>query len=151
MMVSGRLREHNREKIAEDLIKWATKEDSINLNGFCATKLIAPSKLSLWSKEDEFFRQAFEIAKSFIGERRERLLTNDMLHVKAYDLNAAVYDRFLKEERMEMAKYETLLKFVQEENQNPEVIDKFNSLMDLMKQNQERKIEEINSKAEVKS
>lgn len=150
-MVSGRLREHDRDKIAEDLLEWAKKEDSINLNGFCANKLIAPSKLSLWSKEDEFFRQAFEVAKSFIGERRERLLTNDMLHVKAYDLNAAVYDRFLKEERMEMAKYETLLKFVQEENQNPEVIDKFNSLMDLMKQNQDRKMEEIKSKAEVKS
>lgn len=150
-MVSGRLREHDREQIAKDLIVWAEQEDSINLNGFCASKLIAPTKLSLWSKEDEFFRSALEIAKSFIGERRERLLTNDMLHVKAYDLNAAVYDFFLKEQRMETAKYETLLKFVQEENQNPEVIDKFNSLMDLMKQNQERKMEEIKSKAEVKS
>lgn len=150
-MVSGRLREHNREKIAEDLIEWAQKEDSLNLNGFCANKLIAPSKLGLWAKEDEFFRIALEVSRAILGERRERFLTNDMLHVKAYDLNACVYDRFLKEERMEMAKYETLLKFVQEENQNPEVIDKFNSLMELMKQNQERKIEEINSKAEVKS
>ncbi len=150
-MVSGRLREHDRDKIADDLLEWASKEDSINLNGFCASKLIAPTKLSLWSKEDEFFRSALELAKAFLGERRERLLTNDMLHVKAYDLNAAVYDRFLKEERMEMAKYETLLKFVQEENQNPEVIDKFNSLMALMKQNQERKMEEIKIKAEVKS
>jgi len=150
-MVSGRLREHDREQIAKDLIMWAKKEDSVNLNGFCSSKLIAPSKLSEWAKQDDFFREAYEIAKSFLGERRERLLTNDMLHVKAYDLNAAVYDRFLKEERMEMAKYETLLKFVQEENQNPEVIDKFNSLMELMKQNQDRKIEEIKSKAEVKS
>ncbi len=150
-MVSGRLREHDREQIAKDLVVWAEKEDSINLNGFCAIKLIAPSKISEWAKQDDFFREAYEIAKSFLGERRERLLTNDMLHVKAYDLNAPVYDRFLKEERMEMAKYETLLKFVQEENQNPEVIDKFNSLMELMKQNQERKMEEIKSKAEVKS
>lgn len=150
-MVSGRLRKHNREKIAEDLVLWAQKSDSINLNGFCAIKLIAPSKLSEWSKEDEFFREAYEISKAILAERRELFLTSDHLHVKAYDLNACVYDRFLKEERMEMAKYETLLKFVQEENQNPEVLQKFNDLMSLMKQNQERKIEEINSKAEVKS
>jgi len=150
-MVSGRLREHDREQIAKDLIVWAEKEESINLNGFCASKLIAPSKLWLWSKEDAFFREALELAKAFLGERRERLLTNDMLHVKAYDLNAAVYDRFLKEERMETAKFEYLLKFVQEENHNPEVLEKYNELMSLMKKNQDFKIEESKSKAEVKS
>lgn len=150
-MVSGRLREHDREKIAKDLVIWAQQSDSINLNGFCAIKLIAPSKLSEWAKQDDFFREAYEISKSILAERRELFLSSDRLHVKAYDLNAGVYDRFLKEERMEMAKYETLLKFVHEENQNPEVLQKFNSLMELMKKHQERKIEEIINNEDTKS
>ncbi len=108
----GRHREHDRQQIAKDLIEWARKDTSINLNEFCCTHdpIIVPSKLSQWAKDDDFFRQAYESAKAFIGYRRERKLSNNELHVKAYDLNATTYDYFLKEERMAMAKYESSLK-----------------------------------------
>lgn len=107
----GRPREHNREKISKDLITWARKEDSINLCKFCALydPIIPPKKLSEWAKEDDNFREAYESAKAFLGFRREEWLNAEVLHVKAYDLNAQTYDYFLKEEKQEQAKFESNL------------------------------------------
>lgn len=150
-MVSGRLRKHDRDQIALDMIEWAQKEDSLNLNGFCGMKLLAPSKISNWAKEDDFFRQAYEVTKGILGERRERLLGESKLHVKAYDLNACTYDHFLKENRMEMARFEALLKFAEDDNTPPELKQKVIELMELMQKNQSRNIEETKSKAETKS
>ena len=135
-MVSGRLRMHDREQIAKDMIEWAKLDTSTNLNGFCATREppMAPSKVTLWAKEDDFFRQAYEATKAIIGMRRERNLSNGSLHTKAYDLNAKVYDHFLKEEWKETVKYESELnKPVEDaskafmEQQFKEVVDHFKS------------------------
>lgn len=135
-MVSGRLREHNREQIAQELIEWAKKDDSINLNKFCALRLLAPSKISQWAKEDEFFRQAYETAKAYIGYRREEKLNSDELHVKAYDLNATVYDHFLKEERQNQAKYEADLKAQEQLPYSQDQVEKVDALMDLLAKTQ---------------
>lgn len=104
----GRPREHDREQIAKELIEWAKKDSSINLCEFCFTREppLTPSTIAHWSNESEQFRQAVDIAKCAIGCRRERKLTNNELHVKAYDLNANTYDYFLKQEKREHAKYE---------------------------------------------
>jgi hypothetical protein len=118
-----RPREHDRDQIASELIEWAKQEDSINLCGFCVTREhpIAPSKISLWAKECENFRQALEIARAYLGSRRERLLNSEMLHVKGYDLNATTYDPFLKEEKMFISQYETNLR--KEEDKKPTEIN----------------------------
>lgn len=107
-MVMGRPRKHDREKIATELIEWAAQEDSLNLNAFCCTRNppIAPSKITEWSKECENFREAYEAAKAFVGDRRERYLKEDKLHVKAYDLNARVYDHFLSDNHKSEKRYE---------------------------------------------
>lgn len=109
--LGGRPREHDRDQIANELIEWAKLDDSINLNGFCCTREppIAPSKLTVYSNECPRFRQAYELAKAFLGNRRERKLSNNELHVKAYDLNAAVYDYYLKEEKRDQARFEAEL------------------------------------------
>lgn len=97
--MAGRPREHNREQIFHDVIEWARKDDSINLNKFCClyNPPFPPKKLSEWSGEDEIFREAYDIAKAFIAFRREEKLNLGELHVKAYDLNAAAYDYFVRE------------------------------------------------------
>lgn len=111
-MAFGRPREHDREQIAKDLIEWARKEDSINFNKFCCTREppIPASKLLLWSKECDDFRVAYETAKAFLGCRREEWLSQERLHVKAYDLNANVYDLIAKDEKMSMSAYESSLR-----------------------------------------
>lgn len=111
-MVMGRPREHDREKIAQELIEWARKEDSINFNKFCCTREppIPATKLLDWSKEDDNFRVAYQTAKAFLGCRREEWLSKELLHVKAYDLNANVYDLIAKDEKMSMSSYEASLR-----------------------------------------
>ncbi len=119
VLLGGRPKEHDRKQVAKDLVEWSQLETSLNLNGFCAYYKLPPSYVSRWAKEDDLFRQAYELAKANLGERRERLLSQDLLHVKAYDLNANVYDPFLKEERREQLQFEAdLAKKVSETPKN---------------------------------
>ena len=122
-MVSGRLRTHDRDQIAVDMIEWALLEESTNLNGFCGIKRIAPSKTSQWAKEDEFFRQSLEITKAILADRRERMLSAGLLHVKGYDLSARAYDYFIREDCIEMMKLQIQLKQA-EANQVSEEVNK---------------------------
>jgi len=108
-MVSGRLREHDREDIAIKMLDWCKEESSLNLCGFCAKYELDPDVVLRWSKQDEFFGRTYRIVKSTLGERRERKLKEGELHNKAYDLNAATYDLFLKDERQTEKKFESEL------------------------------------------
>lgn len=148
--VAGRPREHDRDKIADELVEWAQLDSSTNLNGFCATRFLAPSKITLWAKECDRFRQAYEIAKTAVGLRREQKLSDGTLHVKAYDLNAAVYDYFLKEERREQAKFESTLN--QTTPDTLAINGKIDAVMDMIDKGQRassaRRIDESNNKAE---
>jgi len=109
--VDGRPREHDRDQIASDLIEWAKKPDSINLCKFCAyyDPIIPPSNMSIWASQCDKFRKAYESAKMFLGFRREEMLSKEQLHVKAYDLNATVYDFFLDEKKEKTARFEASL------------------------------------------
>lgn len=119
----GRPREHDRDQIAEDLIEWARKDDSINFNKFCSTRNppIPASKLLQWAKEEDEFRAAYETAKAFLACRREEWLSQEVLHVKAFDLNSTVYDLFAREEKMEMAKFTSTLS--KEDDKKPTAIN----------------------------
>ena len=136
----GRLREHDREAIADKLIEWAKKDDSLNLCAFCSQVEIAPSKLSNWAKECNRFRQSLELAKCFLAVRREEKVSTGELHLKAYDLNIATYDFFLKEERRDQLVFESdlkkqllevmaKLKHSVVENITPELNQQFDALM----------------------
>jgi len=129
MNLGGRPRKHDREQIAIDMVEWAHKDDSFNLNGFCAEQLIAPSKITEWARADDEFRLAYETAKAILGTRRERGLATGALHVKAYDLNACVYDQFLKEDKREQAKYEADLKLKEIEKVPEQIQEGFERLM----------------------
>jgi hypothetical protein len=108
----GRPREHDRDEIATQMLEWVKDEESVSLNQFCCTREppLSPSMVLLWSKECIEFRRAYEKTKAYIGFRREQRLNSGKLHVKAFDLNATVYDLFTKEDRREQAKYESDLK-----------------------------------------
>ncbi len=149
---TGRPREHNREQIAIDMIEWARKPDSLNLNKFCAlyNPPIPPSKITHWAKEEEIFRQAYESTKAFIGFRREEKLNSNELHVKAYDLNATTYDHFLKEERRDQAQFEAALKLDENQKVDDKIEHGYKSIMSQLDklQSSDRKIDESNSNSE---
>lgn len=150
--MAGRPREHDREKIAENLLIWAEKGDSINLNKFCAINKITPSKLSNWAKEEEGFRQSYELAKAHLAYRREEHLSFGALHVKAYDICAPAYDYFLKEEKRAQAEYEMMLKTQAEINVSDEIKAMFDATMNQLSSLQsERKISDNSNSNETKS
>ena len=116
----GRPRIHNREKIAEDLIFWAQKPGSINLNNFCChyNPPIDPSKLSHWSKESEEFRQAVNIAKSYIADRREEWMRSNKMDKTSYSMNLTTYDFFVREQRENHARFMASLSPKESESKN---------------------------------
>lgn len=115
-MAVGRPKEHDRKEIAAAMIEWAKKDDSTNLCGFCCEVEINANSLLRWKDEDEEFRGTYELVKQFLGNRREKMLSDGKLHVKAYDLNAKTYDRFLKEEHKEESKYQSDLRKGEDES-----------------------------------
>lgn len=151
-MPAGRPRTHDRLAIVQQMIEWAEKEDSINLCGFCANIKLPPSLVLRWSKEDDEFGLSYEIVKARLGERREKMLSNDQLHVKAYDLNAKTYDPFLKEESRSHAEFESSLKAKEQTLVNEADIIRHEALLNQISSlRSERKIEDNNNKAEQKS
>lgn len=141
----ARPREHDRDKIASDLIEWAKLDDSINLNKFCALNELTPSKITDWARECNKFRGAYELAKTFIGYRREEKLTKNELHVKCYDLNASTYDYFLKQEKREQAEFESNLKKEEAKQASPEDSARLNALMDQLSSLRSSSAQAINS------
>lgn len=127
----ARPREHDRDKIAQDLVEWAKQDGSINLNAFCCSREppLAPSKITEFARECDKFRLAYEEAKAYLGARREQMLTNGTLHVKAYDLNANTYDYFLKQERREQAKFEADLSKETAKQVSKEDLSRFEGFM----------------------
>lgn len=134
-MAGGRPREYERLETAENMLKWALKDDSLNLTGFCAEYMIPSSTILTWSKETTEeglqFSRAYVLVKDILANRRERRLTEGALHVKAYDLNAKVYDSFLRDEHRANLAYEASLK-AQEAEQGTE--QQQNMFKDVMNQ-----------------
>lgn len=150
----GRPREHDREQIAIDIIKWAEKDDSINVNKFCALyePKFSTKKLSEWSKEDENFRESYDIAKAFLAFRREEWLNEDKLHVKSYDITAAAYDYIVREEKRSQAEFEAKIKSPQDNQVNEEDRSLLESLLSQLSSLQSaRNKAEINNKTDCKS
>ena len=108
----GRPREYDRAKIANDLIEWAAKDDSININKFCCTYIppLNPVKVMTWVSEDPDFRDSYNTAKAFLASRREEHLNTERLHPAAYNVNTRNYDLFLKDHHEKTLEHETKLK-----------------------------------------
>jgi hypothetical protein len=163
MAVIGRPREYDRDQIARDLIEWAKKPDSINLNKFCALHdpIIPPSYITDWAKECDDFSAAYESAKLFLGFRREEKLNDETLHVKAYDLNAKTYDYFLNDQlkkeskqdldnKKDIAAYTQKLASENAHHVSEDVLRRFEDFIGVFRPSS-RNIAESNTKADDKS
>jgi hypothetical protein len=127
--VSGRPRKYDREQVALELVEWCKKEANINLCGFTVDTGIVPSMIFTWCKEDPIFQKAYEEAKTILGAKREKLLNMNKLHYKAYDMNAIVYDSYLKYAKREHAQFEAEIKREAEIKVGVETMEQFQALM----------------------
>ena len=98
-------------KIGNDLVEWAEKENSLNLNKFCAyyENRFPATYFALWcglkDARGKHFKRCMDIARAYLAARREEAVTDGKLHVKPYDLCARVYDRILKQDLEEEQRF----------------------------------------------
>lgn len=136
----GRPRTYDRDEVEQNLISWALREDSVSMTGFSADYLIPPSVVLKWVRADpDGFGQTYDVVRSLIAKRREHRLNNGQLHIKAYDLNASHYDRYLKDDQQADKKYEADLKGDKKDDAPQEVVNTFNALNDTLKSLQNKK------------
>ena len=107
---TGRPREWNRERVGEALLKWAEKDDSVNLNAFCAMHSIVPYQISEWARDDKQFQSAYMLTKAWIAARREKRNDAGEMSNCTYSRNAAVYDYFIDQHDRECKTFEAGLK-----------------------------------------
>lgn len=135
-MVMGRPREWDREKLKWQLMHWAELPNSLNINAFCCLPdiLISPTKLLQFVKEDQDFREVYNIVKAFIAARREEANCEKILSDKAFAISHKVYDLFQKEEDREDFKYQKELeRDIQKEIKNEgsdEIVARFEGFLD---------------------
>ncbi len=124
------------ETLSKELLEWCQLEDSINLNAFCVSRkpMISPQRLSEYANDNTCFSEAMMIAKSAVASRREAKLNEGKLHTKAYDLNAAVYDYYIKKEKREQLEHEVDYKLKIESGKNVPPNDQIiNQILDHLK------------------
>jgi hypothetical protein len=128
----ARPRTHDREKIMLDMIDWAKKDTSLNVNEFCAwfcDPPTSPKRLSQWSKDDPLFEESYDACKSFLAHRRENALRTGELHVKAYDICAPAYDYVIYEQQMKLEAYKSKLKQEEQTTVKEEDKTRFDAIM----------------------
>ena len=121
--ILGRPEKYSREEWAEKLFKWAKKDDSMNLLGFCAENDIPAEYMSRWSNENDSFRQALKIAKVQIGMRREKLVSEGKLYHGAWQRGAGVYDNLIHQHERDEKKYDAEIKLALEKTSAENLID----------------------------
>jgi hypothetical protein len=131
-MAMGRPRTFDRNKILADLLEWAKKPTSLNINEFCAWHVdppIGPRKLSEWSKVDANFAESYDACKAFLAHRREVALTTGELHVKAYDICAPAYDYIIYEQQLNYEVFKSKLKQAEQFQVKEEDNKRFDAIM----------------------
>ena len=91
-MGAGRPREHDRKKIAKELLEWSTNPTAFNLIQFARPRMINVTKLPDWADEDEEFREALQLAKQSLAMNRFEAAIEGALPYADYAKNEAQYD-----------------------------------------------------------
>lgn len=88
---------HDREDYAQKLLEWVEKPSSIHMISFCAQHKLPGSVISRWSKENDVFRQAVEIARPILADRQEYLVQIGRMDLKQTARMAGYYNDILNE------------------------------------------------------
>jgi hypothetical protein len=78
--------------LGNELIAWAQQEDSLIIDGFPLSKMIAPSTFHALPAKSEQFAQSYDVALRIIGSRRERLAHEGLLNVHIVRETMPLYD-----------------------------------------------------------
>lgn len=136
-MLAGRPAKYNKEELLDKLFEWVRKEDSNNLNGFCAYAWIPYSTLNGYVKEDPRFSEAYDLVRAIVAVRREEMMNNKLMAANVYQLNARVYDRIMNQQWEEEQKFISDLRKEEALLVPKESSEKLQSLVEQLNQMQE--------------
>lgn len=121
--MAGRPRIHNREEIEALLVEVALKPETLTLLALSEVSMTSPDLIAKWARQDpDGLGRTLEWCKAIIGKRREEALVDGKLINRAYEVNKAVYDRWLRDEERDEMAYEHSLK-TQSDAQQPITIN----------------------------
>lgn len=130
----GRPREYDREVMAEMLLEWAQRPESVDIKGFCAEYFINPEVVMQYGSKDPVFHQAYVLAKCILGYKRDELVSDDLLHTSVYNQALCVYDPFVNEHQEKRLRFEHELTKEQLNQLAPELQQSYTALMEQLKQ-----------------
>lgn len=85
------------KKLADKLILWARKDDSIIIEEFAIEEGISPVHFRRLGEKDDYFNEAYILAKHAVGARRERLTFSENLVRMTYPLYNDAFAEYQKE------------------------------------------------------
>jgi hypothetical protein len=125
--VGGRPTERDVDFLTRELLDWAERPDSLNLNSFCGQRHIMIRPTSLIQIKDragnEQLSEAYDIAKSFLATRREEANSEKLLSDQAYKCNLRVYDAFNKDDWKKEKIFEAGLNTAKEDGNNQKLAE----------------------------
>jgi hypothetical protein len=112
-MAAGRPTIWDVEFLSKELLDWAERSDSLNLNAFCTQQNIMIAPTTLIEIKDragnEQLSEAYKIAKSYLATRREVANSEKLLSDQAYKCNLRVYDAINREDWKKEKRFESEL------------------------------------------
>lgn len=136
-------------QLGQEMLEWVETNKPLHLSAWWSIEKFIVEKVWESMHRAPEFLPYYKRALNLIGQQYLDKTSNVREGVS--QRWQRVYFKDLKQEEDETARFMQSLKLEELEKQSPEVLEKFGSLMDLMKKNQERKIDETNKSAESKS
>lgn len=79
-------------ELADELIEWSKKEDSLTFNSFPLDLMIPVDNFNNYPEKSEYFSQAYDIALRNVGARRERLAREGVINSQIVLATMPLYD-----------------------------------------------------------
>ena len=89
--------------VAEQLLEWVKKEDSLTISQFCAEMGFSHRTINYLVAQDAVMEEAMDITKITLAARREKLLHEDNINYGSWARYASYYDGFLHDYEQDLA------------------------------------------------
>jgi hypothetical protein len=106
----GRPSQYDLKAIARDLVEWAQNPGSLKFTMFAAPRHLNLQRFSEWADKDEYFAEAYTIAKQYLDINRFNLIVSQTLPETWYSKNERIYDPVHEHHYREEKKFESKLK-----------------------------------------
>lgn len=88
----GRPSKYDLKAIADDLVQWSQNPDALKFTMFAAPRHINLQRFPEWEKKDEYFAEAYAIARQNLDINRFKAAATETMPEYWYSKNERIYD-----------------------------------------------------------